>query len=118
MLHESRYVLPIVTSISDKPEVLISHEPSGALFEGPKKKLCCEIDSNPNVIFMVWYKNSITQIKNNSSACLVLEKVTRQDSGNYTCFAGNEIGNGSSTASVVVFCKFFSVIYLFFSPSL
>ncbi|CAC5361915.1 unnamed protein product [Mytilus coruscus] len=89
--------------IKYKPEVLIGSEPLVTSDEGSKKKLCCEIDSNPNVIFMFWYKDVKTRIKNNSSLCLVLEEVTRQDSGNYTCLAGNEIGNGSSTASLVVF---------------
>ncbi|CAC5361919.1 DSCAM [Mytilus coruscus] len=89
--------------IKYKPEVLISRKPLGTLFEGSKKKLCCEINSNPNVMFMLWYKDFKTRIKNTSSLCLVLEQVTRQDSGNYTCLAGNEIGNGSSTTSLVVF---------------
>ncbi|CAC5379150.1 unnamed protein product [Mytilus coruscus] len=89
--------------IKYKPEVLIGREPLVSSVEGSKKKLCCEIDSNPNVIFMFWYKDFKTRIKNISSLCLVLEEVTRQDSGNYTCLAGNEIGNGSSTASLVVF---------------
>ncbi|CAC5361918.1 unnamed protein product [Mytilus coruscus] len=36
--------------------------------------------------------------------CLLLENLTRQDSGNYTSLAGNRIGNGSFETSLIVLC--------------
>ncbi|CAG2232730.1 OBCAM [Mytilus edulis] len=73
--------------IKYKPKVFISKEPTMSVIEGTKQKLCCEnIDSRIS-----------------TSECLQLESLTREDSGNYTCVAGNEIGNGSFTTSLVVF---------------
>ncbi|CAC5379149.1 unnamed protein product [Mytilus coruscus] len=88
--------------IKYKPRVLISHEQTKPVVEGSTKTLCCEIDSNPNNSFMYWYKNHKSQMFNRHSFCLIFNQLTRKDSGNYTCLAGNEIGNGSFTVSLVV----------------
>lgn len=74
-----------------------------SVIEGTKQKLCCEVDSYPNKSFISWYTNIDSRIS--TPECLQLESLTREDSGNYTCVAGNEIGNGSFTTSLVVFCK-------------
>ncbi|VDI48726.1 Hypothetical predicted protein [Mytilus galloprovincialis] len=85
------------------PKVLMNPEQTMTVFERTNTKLCCEIDSNPNISFIFWSKDYKTIIDDAESSCLFLKNVTRQDSGNYTCLAGNEIGNGSDERSLIVF---------------
>ncbi|CAC5368465.1 unnamed protein product [Mytilus coruscus] len=89
--------------LKNKPKVFINQEQTTSDVEGSRKKLCCEVDSHPNISFILWFKDYKSRISNTSSLCLLFEPLTRQDSGNYTCVAGNEIGNRSFTASLIVF---------------
>lgn len=98
-------------TFSDKPKVFINQELTTLDIEGSKKKLCCEVETHPNISFILWFKNYNSHISKTNSLCLLFEQLTRQDSNNYTCVAGNEIGNGSFTTSFVVFCKFISILF-------
>ncbi|XP_052080729.1 hemicentin-1-like [Mytilus californianus] len=89
--------------IKYKPIVLINREETIPLFEGEKASLCCEIDSNPHISFMLWSKDSIDITNTMNPSCLFFKHLNRQDRGNYTCLAGNEIGNGSCETSLTVY---------------
>lgn len=92
-------------NISDRPKVFINHDKNMPVFEGTNTELCCKSDSNPGIHFILWYKDSI-YIKNSmNNICLFFKHLNRQDRGNYTCFAGNKIGNGSFATTLTVYCK-------------
>ncbi|CAC5405148.1 unnamed protein product [Mytilus coruscus] len=92
-----------ILQLKNEPKVLIISEQRTTVSEGNSTMLCCEIDSNPNISFILWSKDKKTMIDDADSYCLVFENLTRHDSGNYTCLSGNEIGNGSFETSLIVF---------------
>ncbi|CAC5394947.1 unnamed protein product [Mytilus coruscus] len=115
-VHNSTLTCEVVNDITDKPLiktvrldikykpiVLINREETIPLFEGEKTSLCCEIDSNPHISFMLWLKDSIYITNTMNSSCLFFKHLNRQDKGNYTCLAGNEIGNGSFETTLTVY---------------
>ncbi|CAC5387875.1 OPCML [Mytilus coruscus] len=85
------------------PKVMINHDEEVAVLEGANKTLCCDIDSNANISFIFWSKEGKGITSNINSSCLFFKYLDRQDRGNYTCFAGNEIGNGSFETSLTVY---------------
>lgn len=76
------------------------------LLEGENASICCEIDSNPYINFMLWSKEGIGIPNTKNSSCLFFKRLDRKHSGNYSCFAGNQIGNGSFETSLTVYCKY------------
>ncbi|CAC5412468.1 NCAM [Mytilus coruscus] len=114
--HNAKFTCEVISNLTDehliktirldikyRPKVLINHNNNMPVFERANTTLCCKIDSNPNISFIFWSKDSIGFTNSRNSSCLLFKRLDRQDSGNYTCFAGNEIGNGSFETTLTVY---------------
>ncbi|KAK0081702.1 hypothetical protein PV325_011682 [Microctonus aethiopoides] len=73
----------------------------------------CKVRANPEYHRITWKHNEITLVQNASAGIvmssqnLVLQKINRENGGNYTCLASNDRGETSSTVVPlrVQFCK-------------
>ncbi|XP_071148042.1 kin of IRRE-like protein 1 [Mytilus edulis] len=85
---------PIVT-IKDKVNVVN---------EGKTISLCSYVDSNPAPDAIWWSRgyNRLFESFNITSSCFVIANITRNNNGTYTCTAKNQIGEGSTTSTVIV----------------
>lgn len=88
------------------------------IMEGEEHHLCCISKSNPKPTTIAWSKEEENIFSSNSESvlCYTMTGVSRNDTGNYTCSSQNEIGNESSTVSIVVSCNNFifqNLIHIF-----
>lgn len=65
-------------------------------------KLKCKTNENNNV---TWYKNNTMQISSKMPWSLLLENVSNDDSGNYTCIACNRIKCINFTYELIIIGK-------------
>ncbi|XP_023321524.1 Down syndrome cell adhesion molecule-like protein 1 homolog [Eurytemora carolleeae] len=75
---------------------------SSAIYEGGDVYFDCKIGSNPAPTYVSWFLNDV-EIKQNvergvifTNQSLVLQKISRNQSGNYLCEATNPVGKGRS----------------------
>lgn len=69
--------------------------------------ICCDVQSNPPVVFTWLLKNNANFEKlNGSNNCFVFTSFNRNDSGNYTCLAENDMGKSISSTELKILCKF------------
>lgn len=82
--------------------------------EGDDVYFECEVISNPKAYKLIWYKDG-REIHHNTSAnvkipggnSLVLQKLTRNSTGDYACAAANDEGKAiSSPVELDVQCKY------------
>ncbi|CAC5382477.1 unnamed protein product [Mytilus coruscus] len=114
--HHSKFTCEVISNLTDepliktiqldikyRPKVKINYDEKVPVLEGANTTLCCDIDSNPNISFIFWSKEGKGITSNMNSSCLFFKHLDRQDRSNYTCFAGNEVGNGSFETSLTVY---------------
>ncbi|CAC5393285.1 unnamed protein product [Mytilus coruscus] len=89
----------IMLDIKFKPYTTISVKPTKlSRIEGSNGMICCEVQSNPPVLFTWLLKNNgKLEIGNSINNCFVFPSFNRNDSGHYTCLAGNNIGRSNSS---------------------
>ncbi|XP_026787651.3 B-cell receptor CD22 [Pangasianodon hypophthalmus] len=75
--------------------VSVSIRPSGKIVEGRSVTLTCSSNAKPPAQNYTWYKGA-SYIRRGKT--YTINKTSSEDSGNYTCRAGNEHGQQSSTA--------------------
>ncbi|XP_034155945.2 B-cell receptor CD22-like isoform X2 [Pangasianodon hypophthalmus] len=75
--------------------VSVSIRPSGKIVEGRSVTLTCSSDAKPPAQNYTWYKGA-SYIRRGKT--YTIYTISSEDSGNYTCRAGNEHGQQSSTA--------------------
>lgn len=95
---------------SDSPEVLIKS--ISPVVEGNDLSLVCHVTGNPppDVLWMRGSANSVLT-RNNT---VMLQNVTRTDSGLFQCYAWNGIGkNASSKVTVDVLCEYRGTAYMY-----
>lgn len=83
------------------------------VFENMPLSLECDAKGYP-VPWIAWVRN--TQVLQNTTdepKDLYLRSVTLEEAGNYTCLAGNSVGNSSYTVYVTIKGK--DVCFVFFS---
>ena len=71
--------------------------------EGDNATLYCNATGYPVPSF-AWINASSGKIES-STKTLVITAITRSERGSYTCHASNEIGNGTQTCEIDVYCK-------------
>ncbi|MCJ8748201.1 hypothetical protein PDJAM_G00161980 [Pangasius djambal] len=76
--------------------VSVSIRPSGEIVEGSSVTLTCSGDANPPVQTYTWYKGTSSI---GTGKTYTINKTSSEDSGEYTCQAGNTHGLQSSTAA-------------------
>ena len=69
--------------------------------------LRCYVDANPSPYQIVWFKNGYEIFRQNQLSDLRIDRVERNDSGQYTCVVYNRLQNnttrnGSSTMELIV----------------
>lgn len=86
---------------------MIKHDLIDETNEGETKTLCCYADSNPAPTSTRWFNENkeMSVTHNGTETCCTIEKVSRYDSGVYTCIAENIIGIGSLATILKVNCK-------------
>lgn len=96
----------IYNSFSDKPSIKIDVSDT-LIEEGKPGHLCCSSRSNPKPSSISWFKEDKKIVSSNSESemCYRMNNVSRHDTGNYTCYSQNKIGNASKEISVVISCK-------------
>lgn len=77
--------------------------------EGDNTTLYCNAAGYP-VPNIAWINESSGNVESANNT-LPITTITRSQSGNYTCHASNEIGNGTQTCEINVYCKLHSLIY-------
>ncbi|CAC5393277.1 unnamed protein product [Mytilus coruscus] len=94
----------IMLDIKYKPYTTISVKPTKlSRIEGTNGMICCEVQSNPPVGFTWLFKNNEKFEKGNViNNCFVFSSFNRNDSGNYTCLAENNIGRSSSSTELKI----------------
>lgn len=94
----------------------ISSISSDTMFDaGTNAKLICEADANPVTTSMVsWHRagydlasGRVTATSTDSSATLMVNNVTKSDTGQFICEVANGIGTkATAPAHLIVKCKF------------
>ena len=64
------------------------------VLDGQSVTVTCSADSNPPSKFTFFHNNSVV-IKNSTSGVLMIPSFSRNDSGNYSCMAANEVSNAT-----------------------
>ena len=62
--------------------------------DGQSVTVNCSADSNPPSNFTIFHNNSVV-VKNSASGVLTILSFSRNDSGNYSCMATNEVSNAT-----------------------
>ncbi|XP_014681359.1 PREDICTED: hemicentin-1-like [Priapulus caudatus] len=86
---EYKPVSQIVNSIGISPLIMTESEQSTLT-------LTCEIDANPIVKEIQWYKDGEAYLQNEANK-VILEYVRREDAGQYSCQGSNMIGWGQKS---------------------
>ncbi|CAC5424669.1 unnamed protein product [Mytilus coruscus] len=96
---QNRYIL----QNQYKPSIKVNIS-DNFIVEGETTQLCCTSTSKPKPTSIVLYKEDNELVSTNSrfSLCYKMINVSRNDTGNYTCFSKNEIGNASSEIPLVI----------------
>lgn len=70
----------------------------GIINENEKLLLICNVDSYPSIDYYQWYKNNEKLNISSLSSSIIIEKISKQDSGIYICMVKNTLkySNGSS----------------------
>lgn len=75
--------------------------------EGHNGMICCEVQSNPPVLYTWLMKNNEKYKKGNgTNYCLIFTTFNRNDSGYYTCSAENIMGKSNSSTELKILCKY------------
>ena len=96
------YRLMLCLYPSVKPTVTFKRCPT-PVTEGHNATLYCNATGYPVPSF-AWINASSGNIES-STKTLVITAITRSERGSYTCHASNEIGNGTQTCEIDVYCK-------------
>ncbi|XP_071148727.1 uncharacterized protein [Mytilus edulis] len=86
-----------------KPFLSMNYTPNSVI-EGQSVKICCSSESRPSTIEM-WLvmEGRPMYVKDNTDViCHEITSTSREDSGNYKCFAENEIGIDDNEVNVTV----------------
>ncbi|KAF5906472.1 B-cell receptor CD22-like, partial [Clarias magur] len=75
--------------------VSVSISPSGEIVEGSSGTLTCSSDANPPVENYTWYMGSITV---GEKKIYTINKISSENSGEYTCKCSNEVGHQNSSS--------------------
>ena len=80
--------------------------------EGSKSQIFCAVQSGSSPLFFQWYKNDEILVSNSGSnfridtseeySNLIITKVQRSDSANYTCVVRNAFGSDSQSVRLNV----------------
>ena len=95
-----RLMLGLYPSV--KPTVTFKRCPT-PVTEGDNATLYCNATGYPVPNF-VWINESSGNIESPTKT-LVITAITRSERGSYICHASNEIGNGTQTCEIDVYCK-------------
>ncbi|CAF4442202.1 unnamed protein product, partial [Adineta steineri] len=70
----------------------------GIINESEKLILICNVKSYPMIDYYQWYKNNEKLNTSSLTSTIIIEKVSKYDSGNYVCMVKNTLkySNGSS----------------------
>lgn len=84
----------------------MSYTPN-SVYEGQSVTLCCFSDSMPSTIDLWWEMKSLilSEKKDTNVLCQEIINVSRYDSGDYRCFAENELGIVNADVIIEVICK-------------
>ena len=82
--------------------------------EGSTAVLVCKAEGYPTP-HVTWISPNGTILQTRSSDTnLIFTNVSRHSSGTYRCNASNELGSHSVTTNLVVWCKYFSLVCMFY----
>ena len=101
------YRLMLCLYPSVKPTVTFKRCPT-PVTEGDNATLYCNATGYPVPNF-VWISESSGNIESPTKT-LVITAITRSERGSYICHASNEIGNGTQTCEIDVYCKLHSLL--------
>lgn len=100
--------------ISDKPTFAeIGHTLSYSKIEGESFSVMFKAHGNPSTILYRWLKNKRPYYSEDSA--LTISRLSRTDSGTYTCEAENSEGSASITFELNVKCKNVHLLLLYSS---
>ena len=109
-MHDSNYSceqfeVEIDSDFTDPPNVTASSSISGPATVGEDRVvLSCDVEANPEAN-IIWRKVGSLKIVGDTDH-LVLDPVTVEDGGNYTCRASNELGHHTSNlVEVNTYCE-------------
>ena len=100
-----RLILCLYPSV--KPTVTFKRCPT-PVTEGDNATLYCNVSGCP-VPNVAWVNASSGNIESPTKT-LVITAITRSERGSYICHASNEIGNGTQTCEIDVYCKLFLLL--------
>lgn len=100
-------------NFSDYPKVHIAQGSFPQTAEGYRLTLTCTVDDATNIDVEWFYLDNNDNVSNlhQSITTLILQVVTRQDTGLYQGRATNRIGNSSSTINVTIKCKIMLTLF-------
>ncbi|CAF2092549.1 unnamed protein product [Rotaria magnacalcarata] len=77
---------------------MIHLDGGGSINENEKLTLTCRVDAYPSIDYYQWYKNHQKLNTSSLTSSIVIEKVSKEDSGIYICMVKNTLNyfNGSS----------------------
>ena len=108
-------------SLTDPPVVELNG--GGIINENERLTLMCNVNSYPSIDYYQWYKNNEKLNLSSSTSSLTIEKVSKDDAGNYICMVKNTLkySNGSSIEKfnktqtrVIIQCKINILLKSFF----
>ena len=103
------FLLPSVMCSSDIPKISKSAS-SESLKESSYFSATCSVNQGALPLFFTWHKDNQviadTNVKiismSERISTLIIEKVSANDSGNYTCNVRNTFGNDEHTISLII----------------
>ena len=82
--------------------------------EGSTAVLVCKAEGYPTP-HVAWIASNGTILQNRTTDTnLIFTNVSRNSSGTYRCNASNELGSHSVTTNLVVWCKYFFLVCMFY----
>lgn len=104
--HKAHMLYFVNLCCTDSPDLLITFEPSMLIYEGSSLRLCClSNNSLPNETIS-WLNTNVGR-EDGSTACLHFVKISRNDSGIYTCKAEHEGQKITANTTLKVLSKSF-----------
>ncbi|RXG63839.1 Cell adhesion molecule 3, partial [Armadillidium vulgare] len=88
--------------ISNSEEVVFQKRRNVVVKQGSHVRLECSSNANPYPDYIEWHQNGVVIESGKEAWSFLLESVTKENSGVYTCAATNSVGRGISLAYSIV----------------
>ena len=99
-----KLIINFVNVIADSSSVDNVVKSSNAAIEGHPYNLSCEVSGDP-VPSVSWIK--VSNDEHHVGKILNFTRISKNDTGSYTCEASNRCGKDSKTESINVLCKYY-----------